>query len=245
MKQVYLYKRYERFWHWSQTVLVFILMITGFEIHGSYGLLGYESAVNTHNTSAWIFLILTVFTIFWHLTTDAWRQYIPTQKNLKLQMQYYVSGIFKNLPHPTGKTLLSKLNPLQRIVYLGLKILVFPVMFITGFLYLYFHFPLKGFELQSLEIIAVLHTLGAYILVAFVIIHLYLITTGRTITSNLKAMVTGWEDIDDEEVKQVVEEVIQETEHLIKPSSDNSKKNEKDEDIKGLVVEALQGNKKN
>jgi hypothetical protein len=34
-------------------------------------------------------------------------------------------------------------------------------------------------------------------LLAFIIVHLYLITTGGTITSNLKAMITGFEDIED------------------------------------------------
>jgi hypothetical protein len=31
-------------------------------------------------------------------------------------------------------------------------------------------------------------------LVAFIIAHVYLITTGRTATSNLKAMITGYEE---------------------------------------------------
>jgi len=44
----------------------------------------------------------------------------------------------------------------------------------------------------------VLHTIGAFALVSFVIVHMYLITTGHTITSNLKAMVTGYEELDDE-----------------------------------------------
>ncbi|MBU2649388.1 MAG: cytochrome b/b6 domain-containing protein [Bacteroidetes bacterium] len=238
MKKVYLYKGYERFWHWTQTVLVFILLITGFEIHGSYSLLGYEQAVNIHNTSAWVFLVLTVFTIFWHVTTSAWRQYIPTRKNFKEQIDYYISGIFKRMPHPTGKTLLSKLNPIQRVVYLALKILVFPVMFATGFLYLFFHFPVQGIELQSLESIAVIHTLGAYVLVAFVVVHLYLITTGRTTFSNLKAMVTGWEEIPDAEVKAVIQDVIDETGQLIRHS--NGKKGEKErKEVNTVVSEAF------
>jgi Ni,Fe-hydrogenase I cytochrome b subunit len=44
-----------------------------------------------------------------------------------------------------------------------------------------------------------LHTLGAFLLVCFFIAHLYLITTGTTITSNLKAMLTGYEDLPDDE----------------------------------------------
>jgi len=219
MKKAYLYKAYERFWHWSQSTLVFILLITGFEIHSSYILIGYESAVAIHNITAWIFLVLTIFTIFWHITSGEWRQYLPTTVNLKAQIQFYVSGIFKNAPHPAGKTLLSKLNPLQRIVYGGLTVLVFPVMFLTGFMYYFFHFPMQGVELASLEVIAVLHTLGAFCIVAFVIVHLYLMTTGRTITSNFQAMVTGWEEIDEEDSMIIESEMAESARALIKSSN--------------------------
>ena len=229
MKKVYLYRGYERFWHWSQSVLVFILLITGFEIHSSYILMGYENAVNFHNITAWIFLVLTVFTIFWQITTKEWKQYLPTTINLKAQVEYYLSGIFKNAPHPTGKTLLSKLNPLQRLVYGGLTVLVFPVMFLTGFMYYFFQYPVQGIELGSLELIAILHTLGAFFIVAFVIVHLYLMTTGRTITSNFEAMVTGWEEIDEEETLIIEHEMAESAKALIKTSDGKKKKKKKKE----------------
>lgn len=34
MVDIYLYTRYERFWHRLQMVLIFLLLITGFEVHG-------------------------------------------------------------------------------------------------------------------------------------------------------------------------------------------------------------------
>ena len=225
MKRVYLYQGFERFWHWSQAVLVFVLIITGFEIHSSYTLMGFEAAVEVHNIAAWLFLVLTVFAIFWDFTTGEWRQYVPTKKNLNAQIRFYLSGIFENAPHPAGKTLLSKLNPLQRIVYGGLKMMVFPVMFITGFLYYFFHYPVQGIELSSLEIIAILHTLGAFVVIAFTIVHLYLITTGRTLTSNLKAMVTGWEEIDELESRHIEEEILESSKKVLKPIKEKSRKN--------------------
>ena len=42
--------------------------------------------------------------------------------------------------------------------------------------------------------IALLHTAGAFVLLAFLIAHVYLTTTGETPTANLKAMITGWEN---------------------------------------------------
>ena len=40
MERIYVFKRFERFWHWSQALLIIGMMITGFEVHGSYTLLG-------------------------------------------------------------------------------------------------------------------------------------------------------------------------------------------------------------
>lgn len=227
MKKVYLYKGYERFWHWTQSLLIFFLMLTGFEIHGTYQLVGYENAVRWHDNAGWAFLILIVFTIFWHVTTGEWKQYVPTMKNVKAQMNYYLIGIFNNAPHPTGKRLLSKLNPVQRLVYFALTIIVIPVMIISGFMYLYFNYPLQGIEVDSLMPIAYIHTVGAYVLITFVIIHLYLITTGRTLTSNLIAMITGWEEMDEHEAEEAVQDVIDSASQYVKPVNGDKKKKKK------------------
>jgi thiosulfate reductase cytochrome b subunit len=69
----------------------------------------------------------------------------------------------------------------------------------SGLLYMFYRYPQK-FEVVSLnvgglEVIAVLHTIGAFLLLSFFVAHLYLITTGLTVTSNLKAMITGYEEL--------------------------------------------------
>jgi thiosulfate reductase cytochrome b subunit len=198
--KVYIYRSFERFWHWTQAALIFFLGFTGFEIHGSISFFGYQNAVKYHNIAAYAFIVLIIFAIFWHLTTGEWRQYLPTLKNIKAQLNYYIFGIFNNAPHPTKKTVLSKLNPLQKLVYLGLKVLVIPIMVFSGLLYMFYRYPQKGggieaLNLNSIEPIALLHTFGAFLLVAFVIAHVYLITTGSTVTSNLKAMITGYQEL--------------------------------------------------
>jgi len=202
MKKEYIYRAFERFWHWTQAVLIIFLGVTGFEIHGSLRFFGYDQAVRYHNTAAISFLILIAFAIFWHFTTGEWRQYLPTWKNLRAQAEYYIFGIFRNAPHPTKKTVLSKLNPLQKLVYAGLKVLVIPVMVMSGLLYMFYRYPQRyevvSLNIGGLQVIATLHTIGAFLLVSFFIAHLYLITTGNTVTSNLKAMITGYEDLSDE-----------------------------------------------
>jgi thiosulfate reductase cytochrome b subunit len=202
MKKEYIYRSFERFWHWAQAALIMFLGVTGFEIHGSIHFFGFDQAVRYHNAAALTLLVLIIFAIFWHFTTGEWRQYLPTWKNLRAQAEYYVFGIFRNAPHPTKKTVLSKLNPLQKLVYAGLKGLVIPVMVMSGLVYMFYRYP-QRYEMLSLNIdglqtVALLHTAGAFLLVAFFVIHVYLITTGRTVTSNLKAMITGYEELSDE-----------------------------------------------
>jgi thiosulfate reductase cytochrome b subunit len=199
MIKEYVYRGFERFWHWTQALLIMFLGLTGFEIHGSIAFFGYEQAVRYHNIAAWSFLVLIVFAVFWHFTTGEWRQYIPTWKNLRAQAEYYLFGIFRNAPHPTKKSVLSKLNPLQKLVYAGLKALIIPVMVLSGLLYMFYRSPQRyevlSLNIGSLEVVAVLHTIGAFALLSFFAAHLYLITTGHTVTSNLKAMITGYEEI--------------------------------------------------
>ncbi|TCS69019.1 cytochrome b561-like protein, partial [Sulfuritortus calidifontis] len=52
-EKIYVFKVFERFWHWSQAALIITLLLTGFEVHGSYALFGFEKAVNTHTIAAW------------------------------------------------------------------------------------------------------------------------------------------------------------------------------------------------
>ncbi len=199
--RVYIYRAFERFWHWAQAFIIFFMVATGFEIHGSMSFFGYANAVKYHNVTAYAFIILIVFAIFWHFVTGEWRQYLPTGKNMMAQVNYYLIGMFRNEPHPTKKSVLSKLNPLQKIVYFSLKILVIPTMVISGLLYMYYRYPQKGaivgLNIDSIAVIAIFHTAGAFLLLSFIVVHLYLITTGASITSNLKAMITGYEVFDD------------------------------------------------
>lgn len=205
MRREYIYSGFNRFWHWTQAALILFLAATGFEIHGSLHFFGYANAVHYHNAAAVMLLVLVAFAIFWHFTTGQWRQYLPTLTNLQAQANYYLVGIFHNAPHPTRKTALSKLNPLQRLVYLGLKLLVIPVVALSGILYMFYRYPQRyevvALKMQGLRSVALAHTFGAYLILAFLLAHLYLITTGRTLTSNLKAMISGYEDLETDSEK--------------------------------------------
>lgn len=199
MNRVRLYSGFERFWHWTQALLILFLAFTGFEIHGSYTFFGFREAVRYHNIAAVLLLVLIAFAIFWHFTTGEWRQYVPTVGNIRAQLEYYVFGIFRNAPHPTKKSVLSKLNPLQRLTYFALKVFLIPLSVGSGLLYMFYRYPsrhgIEAINIGSLELVALAHTLGAFLMVVFVVVHVYMTTTGETVFSNLRAMITGYEEV--------------------------------------------------
>jgi len=196
---IYLYPRFERFWHWFQTLLILVLLVTGFEIHGTYTLLGYETAFTVHNFCGWAWLVLYAFIVFWMLTTGEWKQYLPTYKKLYDVGLYYTIGIFRGEPHPVPKSTRAKHNPLQRLTYLGIVTALVPFQIVTGFLYYYYNaWPGMGWE-WNLSTVAYLHTAGAFAFLVFTIVHLYMITTGATVFTHTKAMITGWEEVEDAE----------------------------------------------
>ena len=202
-RRIPIYTGFERFWHWTKAVLILFLAFTGFEIHGTYTFFGFREAAHYHNIAAYLLLILIAFAILWHFTTGEWRQYVPTLKSIRAQIDYYVLGIFCNAPHPTKKTVLSKLNPLQKVTYFSLKVFLIPLVVVSGLLYMFYRYPTRygvaAINIGSLKFIALAHTLGAFLLVTFVVVHVYMTTTGETVLSNLRAMITGYEEVEEAE----------------------------------------------
>lgn len=196
-QRIMLYARFERFWHWSQTVLITIMLVTGFEIHGAYALLGFERAAAVHSFTAWLLIGLWAFAWFWHLTTGEWKQYKPSAPDRIVAMvRYYGFEIFQGKAHPFHREFSCKLNPLQCMAYLVLHVAISPIIWISGLLYLFYKSwsTIEAMSWLSLGTIALIHTAAAYLMLAFVIVHLYLaLTMDEKPFSGLRAMVTGYE----------------------------------------------------
>lgn len=197
MAKVKLYSRFLRLWHWLQALLVLFLLLTGFEVHGTYRLFGYEDASTWHRWAAWSLIGLWILAWFWHLTTGEWKQYIPSPVDRVVAMlRYYGLGIFKGEPHPFHKDRWHRHNPLQRLAYLSVHVLIGPLLWLSGLLYITYNlWPALGITGLPLSGVAAAHTAGAFLMVAFLIVHLYLaLTTAERPLGNLKAMVSGYED---------------------------------------------------
>ncbi len=195
-RRVLIFTRFERLWHWSQMALIMTLLVTGFAVHGLHQAIGFEVAVTWHTAAALALLLLWAFATFWLFTTGTWRHFLPTQKGLWSVARYYAFGIFKGEHHPYKKLYRRKHNPLQALAYLGLKVVLFPAIWISGLLYLGYGLWGGAGSSESLMWIAVVHTAAAFAILAFVITHVYLLTTGHSFREHVMPMVNGFDEVE-------------------------------------------------
>lgn len=195
-RRVMLFSRFERFWHWAQMALIMGLLFTGFAIHGLHSLIGFKTAVLWHTGAAVALVVLWIFAIFWHLTTGTWRHYLPTSNGLWRVARFYAYGIFKGEHHPYRKAYWRKHNPLQALAYLALKLVLFPLIWFSGIAYLLYGFWGSAASGDALWWVAVIHTATAFAIVAFVIAHVYLLTTGHSFKEHVMPMINGFDEVD-------------------------------------------------
>ena len=194
---VKVYSRFNRLWHWSQVVSIFLLLFTGARIMGLHGVMPYGPAVVLHSAVALALLLLWAFATFWLFTTGAWKQYLPTREGLWTVARFYAWGVFQGEHHPYRKLYRRKHNPLQALAYLALKTLLFPAIWITGIIYL-MHGAWQGWDTggQGIWLVANLHILAAFAIASFVVVHVYLLTIGHGFRDHVRPMITGFEKVD-------------------------------------------------
>jgi thiosulfate reductase cytochrome b subunit len=194
---VKVYPRFERLWHWMQVALIMALLFTGLGLNGLHSVIPFGPAVMLHTVAALALLALWVFATFWLFTTGTWKQFIPKIEGMIEVARFYAWGVFRGEDHPYKKLFWRKHNPLQAATYFGLKWFVFPAIWVTGILYLTYNFWGQGAQGTFLiSVIANLHLLAAYVIAAFVIVHVYLLTVGHGFRSHVAPMITGYDVID-------------------------------------------------
>ena len=200
MKKLYLYPFWLRIWHWTNATLYILLILTGISMHysdPSDPFLPFKTARLIHNTSGVLLLFMYLDYLISNFFTWNGKHYIPQfkgmPKRLFLQTRYYLYGIFKGEPHPFHPDEKSKFNPLQQITYISIMYVFMPLLIVTGvFLLFPYLLPETVFGVGGIWPAALTHLIVAYFLTLFTIGHIYLGTTGSTLTSNYKSMITGY-----------------------------------------------------
>ena len=123
--------------------------------------------------------------------------YVPDMKGIDGVLRFYLYGVFVGEAHPHHMSAENKFNPLQRLAYLGLLFVLIPILIVTGLIFFFFPELRAAGYIDQIGTVALIHTLSAYLTLAFLIVHLYLITLGARLSSHIKAMLTGKEVVDE------------------------------------------------
>ncbi len=202
-ERVHMYDAYERMWHWLQASAILMLLFTGLVIHKPhfFGMFSFPYMVRVHNVLGFILLINAALALFYNLASGEIRQYLPEPKGFiaraMAQAMYYSQGIFAGDAHPLEKTKTNKLNPLQQITYLAILNILLPAQVITGVLIWGLQrWPHVAEEFGGLPVLALVHTLVAWTFATFIVMHIYLTTTGHSPLAGIKSMIVGWDDVE-------------------------------------------------
>lgn len=203
LREVYMYSVYERQWHWLQSALIFGLIFTGLIIHkpDMFGMFSFRGVVFFHNGFALILVINAALAAFYHLVSGEIRQFLPKPQGffgqMFAQVRYYAWGIFHGEPHPFEKTPDRKMNPIQQVTYFGLLNVLLPLQVITGVLmWGAQRFPDITAFFGGLPVLAPFHTLISWLLASFIVLHVYMTTTGHSPMANIRAMIFGWDEVE-------------------------------------------------
>jgi thiosulfate reductase cytochrome b subunit len=203
VKRVFMYSVYERLWHWLQTTAILILTFTGLIMHNPDGfrIFDFRYVVLVHNIIAFILAVNAFLALFYNLVSGDLRRFIPKPQGFFnqaiRQMLYYLRGMFRGEHHPFEKTREERLNPLQKITYIGILNVLLPLQGITGILiWGAQRWPAWASRFGGLAFLGPFHTLIAWLFASFIVLHVYLTTTGHTPLAGIQSMVFGWDELE-------------------------------------------------
>jgi thiosulfate reductase cytochrome b subunit len=212
VSKIYVHPLAVRIWHWTNAAGFILLILSGLQIRylDLISVLSFKAAVELHNAVGFVLIANFFLWLGFYLFTDKIKVYHPELSPVKhfrasfRQMQFYGYGIFKGDPNPFHVTPYSKFNPLQSMFYQVMMMIIVPIQFYTGILL----WDVQRFSAQvnffgGVRVIDTVHVLIFAFFLFFIPFHVYLATLGHTITAHFKAMLTGYEDIDDHEAEEV------------------------------------------
>ena len=207
MRRLYIHPLPVRIWHWINAVGFVLMVLTGLQIRyvGLIDVVSFRTAVAVHNPVGFVLIANFFVWLGFYLFSDrikAYQSELSPTKHFRAtfqQIYYYGYGIFKGDPNPFHVTIYRKFNPLQSMTYQLVLMLLVPIQFYTGILM----WDVKRFSAQvdffgGVRVIDTVHVLIFITIVFYLFVHVYLSTLGHTRTAHFKAMLTGYDDVEEE-----------------------------------------------
>ncbi|MDA8124666.1 MAG: cytochrome b/b6 domain-containing protein [Deltaproteobacteria bacterium] len=201
MNRLYLHPLPLRIWHWFNALVVAVLIGTGLYLRGEgvAALRPHDPALLAHKAAGLLLVVATCFWLVYALSNPQRRgQYRFQAADLRngfFQAKYYLHGIFQGGENPFQPSAAAKYNPLQKLAYDTVMFLFLPWLSLTGLLFLDVPLwrPLVLAE-NWMGVLGFIHVALAYLLVLYLLVHLYMATLGKTVLSHTRAMLSGYEE---------------------------------------------------
>jgi Ni/Fe-hydrogenase b-type cytochrome subunit len=206
MKRIYLHPLPVRIWHWINAMSFLVLIVTGLQIRYRelLGLMKFRTAVDIHNMFGFILIFNFFIWLVFYILTGKIRIYIPPLNIKKFitgcvrQARYYGYGLFMGEENPHHSSADNKFNPMQQMAYLSIMLLLIPLQLVTGLLL----YDIKAFAsyiniFGGVKIVDTIHVFLFLFFTSFLFVHVYLATLGHTVMAHIKAMFTGFEEIEE------------------------------------------------
>ena len=186
--------------HWINALAFGALLWSGLSLRftSMYGACAFDLAPRVHFIAGTVFVLNLAIFLCILLFTGEIRQYLPSMQGLAgrlaAQVGYYLGGIFTGAPKPFPTTRQARFNPLQQITYLlvlaGLLMMALSGLALLGYI------PAGSLTKACL---ASVHFVLAFAFALFLILHVYLSTTGQSPLSLIRGMLTGYHEHADSE----------------------------------------------
>jgi thiosulfate reductase cytochrome b subunit len=209
MKKIFLHTLTIRIWHWINTLIVIALMLTGIQLRVpeverlAVWIPEYGMAILIHKYLGYAMALSFLFWLIYIIASGSFRIHyilrpadLPTLRN---QARYYLFGIFRGGENPFIPAAGGKFNPLQKIAYSSVMLVITPTIVITGILFSdIFFFRDVIDRLGGIRLLDALHVAASYLFLLYLIVHLYMCTMGHHLFDHVKAMILGFEEIAEE-----------------------------------------------
>lgn len=183
-----------RIWHWINAALFLVLIVSGFAMHFGAGM-GFEAAQSTHATLAIGLAGMWLLFLLYLILSGQIMQYLPRADFISAtfkQLRYYMFGMYKGEENPAGHDPRKRLNPLQQASYVGVLFILFPALVASGvYLFIPDLIPAEIMGMEGKRFVSLAHTASAFLMVVFLVVHLYLCTTGESVFALVRSMITG------------------------------------------------------
>ncbi|GAA0546313.1 thiosulfate reductase cytochrome b subunit [Rhizomicrobium palustre] len=203
-----------RIWHWTNALGMILLALTGIQIRyvDLINIVSYKNAVMIHNYTGFVVIANFFVWLAFHLITAESRNYHAELNPVKMfkgclnQLVYYGYGMFQGWKNPFHIAKYKKFNPLQGLTYQIVMFVFVPLQILTGLmLWDVTRFSKIVDFLGGVRVVDTVHVIIFTIIACYIPFHAYLATLGRTPGEHIHAMITGYEEVEEEDEEKKAE----------------------------------------